>query len=426
MNDVDELMFGVSKDSVAGNTRSDERTSSRAMCSMAFSLQWHSTHARHTDQRVARKLNLWRDILPFELEPELMDKPAGHTARHDYAPGELIVPHQSELCFNLGQRAFHRHLRKHLSVEPRAGRFYPRGFIGGSKGIDADEVAPFRIGRTTGDMITCDLNNPLADTALALSAQILDVWSVPDERQRHCNDVAEMVTAHGPGMQARWHGEPTDFWQDHPFERIVDEPDSAFYAKPRMVSHVDSTASAQIGKLYRRLLPRGGRVLDLMASWESHLPADHGLGEIIGLGLNEEELNANRLFGDHLVHDLNREPRLPFDDASFDAVICSLSVEYLTQPFEAFAEVARVLRPGGRFIITFSNRWFPPKVIRTWEQLHEFERLGLVLEYFLRDGLYEALETWSVRGLPRPALDKYASRLAESDPVYAVWGQRSA
>jgi hypothetical protein len=117
-------------------------------------------------------------------------------------------------------------------------------------------------------------------------------------------------------------------------------------------------------------------VLDLMASWESHLPADHGLGEIVGLGLNEEELNANRLFGDHLVHDLNREPRLPFDDASFDAVICSLSVEYLTQPFEAFAEVARVLRPGGRFITTFSNRWFPPKVIRTWEQLHEFERLG--------------------------------------------------
>ncbi|MGB5639589.1 MAG: methyltransferase domain-containing protein, partial [Sedimenticolaceae bacterium] len=103
-------------------------------------------------------------------------------------------------------------------------------------------------------------------------------------------------------------------------------------------------------------------------------------------------------------------------------VICSLSVEYLIKPFEVFAEVARVLRPGGRFIVTFSNRWFPPKVINVWEAIHEFERPGLVMEYFLRDGMFENLETWSIRGLPRPADDKYADRRQDSDPVYAVWG----
>ena len=37
-----------------------------------------------------------------------------------------------------------------------------------------------------------------------------------------------------------------------------------------------------------------------------------------------------------------------------------------------------MLRPGGRFIVTFSDRWFPPKAIRVWTRLH------LVLDYFRR------------------------------------------
>jgi SAM-dependent methyltransferase len=141
--------------------------------------------------------------------------------------------------------------------------------------------------------------------------------------------------------------------------------------------------------------------------------------------MNAEELAANPLLGERLVHDLNLEPRLPFEDQRFDAVVCTVSVEYLTRPFEVFAEVRRVLRPGGRFIVTFSNRWFPPKVIQAWQEAHEFERPGLVLEYFLRAGGFCDLETFSLRGLPRPADDKYADRLAHADPVYAVWGNRA-
>lgn len=426
MIDIDEALLGFELDDEgATDLPGLERTSSQAMCAMAFSLRWDSRHARHTDQLIARKLNLWRDILPFEIEPELMDKPVDHVAHRTFAPGELIVPYQSDLCFNLSQRAFHRRLRRNNYIEPRAGRFYPRAFIGGSRGIFPEEILPFRVGRVSGDMLACDLNNPLADKRLDLSVRILDIWAAREEHGGSCNDVAEMVTANGPGMQSRWRGEPTDFWQDLPFARLAGEPDEGFYSTPRMVSHVDRTASQQIAQLYGRLLPAGGRVLDLMASWQSHLPADHGLGEIVGLGMNDEELAANPLFSEHRVHDLNLEPKLPYEDAGFDAVVCSLSVEYLTKPFEVFAEVARVLRPGGCFVVTFANRWFPPKVIRVWEDMHEFERPGLVLEYFLRDGLFENLETWSVRGLPRPADDKYADRLGDSDPVYAVWGERA-
>jgi SAM-dependent methyltransferase len=97
----------------------------------------------------------------------------------------------------------------------------------------------------------------------------------------------------------------------------------------------------------------------------------------------------------------------------------------LTDPLEVFEDVARVLRPGGVFVVTFSNRWFPPKVVRVWEHIHEFERIGLVAEYFLRSGAFGELGTYSMRGLPRPRTDQYAGELPFSDPVYAVWGRRS-
>ena len=61
------------------------------------------------------------------------------------------------------------------------------------------------------------------------------------------------------------------------------------------------------------------------------------------------------------MHDLNRTPTLPFEDESFDVVLNTVSVDYLTRPFEVFAEVGGVLRPGGLFLVTFSNRAFPQK-----------------------------------------------------------------
>jgi SAM-dependent methyltransferase len=157
---------------------------------------------------------------------------------------------------------------------------------------------------------------------LTLEARILDIWAAREEHGGSCQDIAELVTQNGPGMQARWRGKPTEFWADIPFIRFV-------------------------------------------------------------------------------------------------------SVEYLIKPQEVFAEVRRVLRPGGRFVVTFSNRWFPPKVIKVWQDVHEFERVGLVMEYFLRDGGFINLQTWSMRGLPRPLDDKYAGRMAQSDPIYAVWGEKA-
>jgi hypothetical protein len=50
--------------------------------------------------------------------------------------------------------------------------------------------------------------------------------------------------------------------------------------------------------------------------------------------------------------------------------------------------------------------------------------MGLVLEYFIDNGAFENLHSYSLRGLPRPADDKYAGQMMLSDPVYAVWGRK--
>lgn len=85
--------------------------------------------------------------------------------------------------------------------------------------------------------------------------------------------------------------------------------------------------------------------------------------------------------------------------------------------------MADVLRPGGLFIVAFSNRWIPEKVTQIWKELHDFERLGLVAEYFQGTGRYENIKTLSYRGYPRPLKDKYFQNLRVFDPLYLVYAK---
>jgi SAM-dependent methyltransferase len=232
------------------------------------------------------------------------------------------------------------------------------------------------------------------------------------------------VLTTGPGMQARWRERQTDYFSPEAFTRDDEKPDAQFFEKPRYVQHIDTTAIEMVKNTYGRFLNDNMQVLDLMSSWQSHVPANLSLKSLVGLGLNERELKKNSRLSETVVQDLNVNSRLPFESNSFDAVICTVSVEYLVNPLVIFEEVSRVLRSDGYFIATFSNRWFPTKAIKIWTELHEFERMGMVLEYFIRSGGFKNLQTYSLRGLPRPHDDKYYPDLRYSDPIYAVWGQK--
>jgi ubiquinone/menaquinone biosynthesis C-methylase UbiE len=191
--------------------------------------------------------------------------------------------------------------------------------------------------------------------------------------------------------------------------KLVEGDDAAFYDQPRFVHHVDEGFRRRLTALYRDVLADGDRVLDLMSSWVSHLP-DSWSGEVVGHGLNAEELAANDRLDEWVVQNLNEERALPFDDARFDAVLCAVSVQYLQYPGAVFAEIARVLAPGGVCVASFSNRMFVGKAVRAWRERDMDGRAALVARYF------DATEAFTDPDLVR-------ERPAE-DPFYAVIARR--
>lgn len=200
-----------------------------------------------------------------------------------------------------------------------------------------------------------------------------------------------------------------------------DGDDAGFYARERLVDHLDTQALDCWRAFTGRFVVDGAAVLDLMASHDSHLPAEARPVSVAGLGMNAAELAANPALVERVVHDLNAEARLPWDDARFDVVLCALSIEYLTRPEAVLREARRVLKPGGACLVTFSERWFPPKAVLPWPTLTPGQRLAWVLRHLARAG-FANLQTESLRGLPRPADDKYIRQTALADPLYAAWG----
>jgi hypothetical protein len=186
------------------------------------------------------------------------------------------------------------------------------------------------------------------------------------------------------------HTAPPDF-PPSAFARLDDGDDLLFYAPARLVTHIDENAVAALTDYYRSILPPGSVVLDLMSSWVSHLPPDVAFAEVIGHGMNAQELRANPRLTRSFVQDLNRDTVLPLADGSCDAVLCCVSVQYLQKPFEIFAEVRRVLRSGGPFIVSFSNRCFPTKAVAIWRELDIRGHARLVHIYLERAG-FAAIE----------------------------------
>jgi len=382
-----------------------------SIADVVFQLKWDSQYATHTECYAARNVNLWRDWLPDRVREALLGKGAWEQVHVGFSGAEL---------FGSGGQPLKLRCKKFSQV-PRIGRFYPLGLLSDLPGVFPQNRQPFRcVGLQNGHM-EVDLAHPLAHFPLSLTMTPDRIAHKSSERGGSSMDWIGLLTE-GAGMQARRANTPTDFFSDSPFVRRDEQPDEYFYETPRLVHHLDETAREMASEVYGRFVKDDMRVLDLMSSWVSHLPENVKPARVSGLGMNPIELEQNPHLTDYRVHDLNADPRLPYKSNQFDGVICSLSVEYLSYPVEIFTEVSRVLKPGGIFAVTFSNRWFPPKVIRIWEEIQEFERIGLVMEYFLRSGVFGHLGTYSMRGLPRPRNDKYASEYALADPVYAVWG----
>ena len=199
------------------------------------------------------------------------------------------------------------------------------------------------------------------------------------------------------------------------FRRQDEHSDFQFYQSPRLVAHIDDAAIDALGGFFRPRIPDNADVLDLMSAFLTHLPPDvrARCRRVAGLGMNDAEMAANKQLTEHVVHSLNDNPALPYPDESFDVALCTVSVQYLLHPAEVFAEVRRTLRPGGTFIVSFSNRCFPTKATRLWTSTDDAQHIALVQLYFEESG-WGGAEAFNLSPGPN-----------RSDPLYVVVGTKN-
>ena len=288
----------------------------------------------------------------------------------------------------------------------KLGRFYPAQIL------NTNEVMPaplFRVVAIAGSDLTADFNHPLAGQAFTPGNEA--------GIANPCGTASAAELLRWAGLDTPLHTGEVDYSDADAFARDDDAEDATFYTTPRKVMHMDKVCAERLAAFYHAHLPAGGAVLDLMSGWRSHLPAH--VGAVTGLGMNAEELADNPQLQSVVQHDLNTLPELPFATATFAAVVNTVSIEYLTQPLKVLQEVRRVLQPGGSLLLTFSNRFFPPKAIALWKRLHPVERVNWVVQ-LLHSAGFTDIHILVERGLKRDPADRYYPQLKEMDPLFAI------
>jgi FKBP-type peptidyl-prolyl cis-trans isomerase 2 len=275
-------------------------------------LKWKSDAAIHTDGFQASQINIWRDYLPPILIEKLTGKQAGERIELQFNSDDIIPAYEAQNIFEVKSDQLDWRRAADKIAKTGAGRFYPKGILRNVDGVFSANVQPFRCVELNNGNIKVDFNHPLSGKKLTVSALIGKVETNEIEQGGTSVDWMEVLTT-GPGMQGRWQGRQTDFFSDDAFSRDDDTPDSQFYTKPRYVQHIDDTAIEIIRNTYERFLKEDTHVLDLMSSWQSHLPEKLRFSRLVGLGLNDRELKKNPRLSEFMVQDLNVNSRLPFE-----------------------------------------------------------------------------------------------------------------
>lgn len=400
-----------------------EALAMNSIAAVTLHVRWSDGCVQHEEEWHVPQFSVLREsmFMPKALADGLYGLAVGQQIQASLSAGEAVDAWRERDCFTLPRYAFDAHLFAGVELTPKVGRFYPQGVLHGNHGINREDRRPLRILAVDEDSLTVDMNHPMSRYPLEVELSVDAIRTEHDFDGGFCaTPLEDMLTFTGMAAVLP-SGAATDFsFGETGFRREDEGEDRQFYAEPRMVQHLDAHARSRVNALYRRLLPAQAAVLDLMASHDSHLQGA-SLSVLHVLGMNAEELAANAHASTRTVQDLNQRATLPCASNSLDAVICTVSVEYLTQPQAVFAEVLRILKPGGLFILTFSNRCFPTKAIAAWSLLQDFERMGLISQW-LADSGFVARQTFSSRNWPRPEDDAYAKQIPHSDPVYAVWG----
>lgn len=382
-------------------------------------IDWQSDRVTHCERHYFQGINFWRDYFPGQIGERLISSPDGEWVTENIDASEIVPTYSASSIIKLDNSKLRTTNNVDIKPTLRKGRFYPRSIIAGSAGVTAGELLPLRVVSIEDDCFTVNLNHPLAKHQLAISLRIVgERYSGKEERGGRCQDIVYELLMNGPGLQAPF-PDGIDFYSGEDFTRIDDQDDAVLYQQANFEDTFDRASAAELSALYSNYLQDGDRVLDMMCGAQSYLPLNIDV-DATGIGLNEDELKANPQLDNYVVQNVNTNTELPFENNQFDTVVFTAAVEYLIDPVTSFSELSRITRPGGHIIVTFTDHWVASKSIQLWSELHSFERMGLVIDYFSRAEGLNPLHTETIQGLLRPDDDRDAYRKLYADPVFAV------
>jgi len=345
---------------------------------LEFSVTWEKDGATHEEWFLGRKFNPVNDIFPQGMREGLEGKQAGDSVSFTYEPRMCIPRYKEKLVLTVGTDRLRKKTVFGKDIIPTTGRFYPQGHINRLRDIYPDTLTPFRFFWLDDETFIADCNHPLAKIPVTIDVKIQYV----EERRRgtygSLTHWREATCDWGPGMQAMHEGKPTVFSLPNFFDRLNDN------GTPFSPPLTDDKAMKNFENLYARFITPDMRILDLS-------------------------------------HDSTSAPT-----GEYDAITCTQSIEYLADPINTLKTIRHHLKPGGVILIGFTNHFDMSRVIQGWIDLHEFERMGLVLDYLRQADLDTRSGTISIRNDWRLKDDpKFLETRGVSDPVYVVYGHKA-
>lgn len=179
-------------------------------------------------------------------------------------------------------------------------------------------------------------------------------------------------------------------------------------------------------KLVAARIPEKASVLDLGCGRGNFVVDElrSRIGDIIGIDADESATTSNVSAQRVVFGDIQQ--RLPFADASFDCVISLWVLEHIANPDAVFAEVARVLKPGGLFAFVTPNS--ASVLIRARKMFHARAAKWVVKKLYGReeddvfDVYYRANDVAALRAIA--ARVGMASEMLHenADPTYTAFG----
>jgi len=172
-------------------------------------------------------------------------------------------------------------------------------------------------------------------------------------------------------------------------QKLDESNDENFYSNPKFVYHLDANFRNYLSSVYKNEIKANSTVLDLMSSWDSYLPKDKNYKQVIGHGLNINELEKNRILNSFWVQNFNLNQKISLDNSSVDYCLMVAAWQYLQYPEALTREISRILSDEGKILVSFSNRAFWHKAPNIWTTSTEEERLKYVRKVLISNGFKE-------------------------------------